>query len=84
MATQKLEFLGTVFNQRVKNDEGDYVKRTRRTGDVVEVSSSADAENLLKLEVGGRPLFKKVEEEKKAEPAPAPSTKTATASSDSK
>lgn len=83
MAATKLEFLGDVYAQRVKNDEGDFVKRTRRTGDVIEVSS-AQAESLLALEVGGRPLFKKVEEEKKAEPAPAPSTKTATASSDSK
>lgn len=83
MAT-KLEFLGTVFSQRVKNEDGEFVKRTRRTGDVVEFTSAAEIERALKLEVGGRPLFRKVEAEEKEEaPAkPAPAKAPAPAAND--
>lgn len=73
MADVKLTFLGTVYPRQEKNEDGDLVNRNYYAGDTVTVRSSV-AENLLELESGGRPLFKKNEsdDEEKAAPSPAP------------
>lgn len=75
MADVKLTFLGTVYPRQEKNEDGDLVNRNYYAGDTVTVRSAV-AENLLELESGGRPLFKKYEgndDEEKAAPAGAPS-----------
>jgi hypothetical protein len=86
MAATKLEVLCTVYVQRVKNEQGEWVKRNRRTGEVVEIESAAEAERLLDMERGGRKLFRKVEAEEKeeapAKSAPAPAKAPAPAAND--
>ncbi len=54
----KLELHCDNWTRFEKNEDGDTVKRKYRRGDTVEVTD-AQSEALLKLEVGGRPLFRK-------------------------
>lgn len=66
MATKTLILAGTSYQRFEKNEDGDKVRRRYRQGDEVEVSSAV-AETLLTLEVGGRHIFVESEEEAKRE-----------------
>lgn len=59
----KLKFLGTSSVTWKKNEDGDKIRHVTRYGDEVDVSNDR-AEALLKLEVGGRPMYERVEDKK--------------------